>query len=234
MLSVVEKYIGPIRDMQSEADVRAVLADIAREHGFRYAFLIEYEPDFSAARHIVDTYPERAAAWPELFRTKGFAPGVQGIRWMLDRDMVIRLTGDRFGDAHPYLEFARKYDLSDAVAVPISQGESIAGLVSYAGTPELDRTEMTVLQLLSYSLFSQLRLIDREIKTPEPSLPPLTPREKEVMRLSAIGMTSTEIAAKLGMSPRTVNQHVDNVADKLGTRNRTHTIAELVRNDMLN
>jgi len=41
-------------------------------------------------------------------------------------------------------------------------------------------------------------------------------------------------AQKLGMSARTVNQHVDNVADKLGTRNRTHTIAELVRNDMLN
>ena len=47
-------------------------------------------------------------------------------------------------------------------------------------------------------------------------------------------MTSVEIADKLGMSARTVNQHVDNVADKLGTRNRTHTIAELVRNDMLN
>ena len=234
MLSVVEKYIGPIRDIQSEADVRALLADIAREHGFRYAFLIEYEPDFSAARHVIDTYPARQAAWPELFRSKGFAPGVQGIRWMLDRDMVIRLTGDRFGDSHPYLEFGRQYDLLDAVAVPISQSEHIAGLVSYSGKPDLDRTEMTALHLLSYSLFSQLRLLDRESKTPEPALPRLTPREKEVMQLSAVGLTSVEIADKLGMSARTVNQHVDNVADKLGTRNRTHTIAELVRNDMLN
>ena len=234
MLSVVEKYIGPIRDIESEADVRAVLRDIALEHGFRYAFLIEYEPDFSAARHVIDTYPERGAAWPELFRSKGFAPGVQGIRWMLDRDMVIRLTGDRFGDSHPYLEFARQYDLFDAVAVPISQGESIAGLVSYAGTPDLNRTELTVLQLLSYSLFSQLRLLDRETTAAGPALPALTPREKQVMQLSANGLTSVEIAEKLGMSARTVNQHVDNVADKLGTRNRTHTIAELVRNDMLN
>jgi DNA-binding CsgD family transcriptional regulator len=53
-------------------------------------------------------------------------------------------------------------------------------------------------------------------------------------RLSAIGLTPVEIADKLRMSARTVNQHVDNVADKLGTRNRTRTIAELVRNDMLN
>ena len=120
------------------------------------------------------------------------------------------------------------------MAVPISQGESVAGLVSYSGKPDLDRSQMTALQLLSYSLFSQLRLIDREIKGPGIALPRLTPREKEVMQLSAIGMTSVEIADKLGMSARTVNQHVDNVADKLGTRNRTHTIAELVRNDMLN
>jgi DNA-binding CsgD family transcriptional regulator len=35
------------------------------------------------------------------------------------------------------------------------------------------------------------------------------------------------------MSARTVNQHVDNVADKLGTRNRAHTVAEIVRRGLL-
>ena len=69
---------------------------------------------------------------------------------------------------------------------------------------------------------------------PSPVKAALTPREKEVMQLSAVGLTSAEIAGKLGLSARTVNQHVDNVAEKLGTRNRTHTIAELVRYDMLN
>ena len=47
------------------------------------------------------------------------------------------------------------------------------------------------------------------------------------------GVTSVEIAAQLGMSARTVNQHVDNVADKLGTRNRAHTVAEIVRRGLL-
>ena len=42
-----------------------------------------------------------------------------------------------------------------------------------------------------------------------------------------------EIAERLGMSARTVNQHVDNVADKLGTKNRTHTIAEVIRHGLL-
>jgi DNA-binding CsgD family transcriptional regulator len=61
----------------------------------------------------------------------------------------------------------------------------------------------------------------------------LTPREREVMQLSAIGLTSVEIADQLGMSARTVNQHVDNVADKLGTRNRAHTVAEIVKRGLL-
>ncbi|KKC37472.1 hypothetical protein WH87_11925 [Devosia epidermidihirudinis] len=61
----------------------------------------------------------------------------------------------------------------------------------------------------------------------------LTPREREVLGLSAKGLTSQEVAERLGMSPRTVNHHVDNVAIKLGTRNRVHTVAEAIRRDLL-
>ena len=46
-------------------------------------------------------------------------------------------------------------------------------------------------------------------------------------------MTSQEMADRLGLSSRTVNQHLDNVADKLGTKNRVHTVAEAIRRDIL-
>jgi DNA-binding CsgD family transcriptional regulator len=206
---------------------------MADQFGFRSAFLIEYEPDFKAARRIIDTNPQRATGWAELFRSNGFAPGVRGIRSMLDRDMVVRLEPERFEPDHPYKAFCLGNDLGQTVAVPVSEGPSIAGLVSYSGHPMMGRSDEVALQLLSFSLFSELRHKDKAARADEPSLPPLTPREREVMRLSAIGLTSVEIADQLGMSPRTVNQHVDNVADKLGTKNRTHTIAELMRHDML-
>lgn len=233
MLSVIEKFIGPIRRIASDNDARLVLKQIAEQFGFRSAFLIEYEPDFRAARRIIDTNSQRALGWAELFRSKGFAPGVKGIRSMLDRDMVVRLEPERFESDHPYRAFCLANDLGETVAVPVSEGPSIAGLVSYSGHPAMGRSDEVALQLLSFSLFSELRHKDKAPPGREPRLPPLTPREREVMRLSAIGLTSVEIADQLGMSPRTVNQHVDNVADKLGTRNRTHTIAELMRHDML-
>ena len=65
--------------------------------------------------------------------------------------------------------------------------------------------------------------------TSETAASSLTAREQQVMRLAAKGSTSDEIARELGIAARTINQHVDNVAAKLGTRNRAHTVAEMVR-----
>jgi two-component system response regulator NreC len=53
----------------------------------------------------------------------------------------------------------------------------------------------------------------------------LTPREREVLRLIALGHTSVEIAGKLELSPRTIETHRARIHRKLGLATR----AELVR-----
>jgi RNA polymerase sigma factor (sigma-70 family) len=53
----------------------------------------------------------------------------------------------------------------------------------------------------------------------------LTPREREVLERAAQGLHAKEIAAQLGISPRTVEVHKAHVMEKLGVRN----VAELVR-----
>ncbi|GAA1060424.1 LuxR family transcriptional regulator [Agromyces bracchium] len=49
---------------------------------------------------------------------------------------------------------------------------------------------------------------------------PLTPREREVASLAAQGLSSNEIAARLFLSPRTVNNHLQSTYAKLGIRGR--------------
>ena len=53
----------------------------------------------------------------------------------------------------------------------------------------------------------------------------LTARQQQVLRLIAEGMTSVQVGEALGLSPRTVDRHIENIMKKLGVRSRL----ELVR-----
>lgn len=55
--------------------------------------------------------------------------------------------------------------------------------------------------------------------------PRLTPRETEVLRLVAKGLTAKQVAERFGLSHRTVENHVQNTLQKLQLHNR----AQLVR-----
>jgi DNA-binding NarL/FixJ family response regulator len=49
----------------------------------------------------------------------------------------------------------------------------------------------------------------------------LTPREVEVLRLVAAGMTTARIAKELFLSPRTVDTHLSSIYHKLGVSSRS-------------
>ena len=57
------------------------------------------------------------------------------------------------------------------------------------------------------------------------ALDALTEREREVLRLVALGMTNAEIAVEMTRSESTVKSHVQNVLRKLGLPNRASAIA---------
>jgi DNA-binding NarL/FixJ family response regulator len=58
-----------------------------------------------------------------------------------------------------------------------------------------------------------------------PAAPELTERETEILRLVATGLTYPQIAGRLTVSPRTVQNHVQNTLSKL----QLHNKAQLVR-----
>ncbi len=57
----------------------------------------------------------------------------------------------------------------------------------------------------------------------------LTAREGEVLLWLARGKANRDIAAILGLSPRTVNKHLESIYDKLGIENRASAAALVVR-----
>jgi two-component system response regulator NreC len=61
----------------------------------------------------------------------------------------------------------------------------------------------------------------------------LTPREREVLRLIALGHTSVEIAQMLGLSPRTIETHRARIHRKLGLGTRAELVHYALRHDLL-
>ena len=58
-------------------------------------------------------------------------------------------------------------------------------------------------------------------KSPEPLRVPLTPRELEVLRLLAHGLTNRQISQELVISAATVKVHIEHLIAKLGVSDRT-------------
>ena len=71
-----------------------------------------------------------------------------------------------------------------------------------------------------------LRRVRGEAPTGGPSL---TPREREVLQALARGLGNKQIAARLGVSERTVKFHVSSLFEKLGAGNRTEAVTIAVR-----
>ena len=61
----------------------------------------------------------------------------------------------------------------------------------------------------------------------------LTIREREVLQQTAEGMKSSEIAARLHISPRTVENHRAHLMRKLGLENQSQLIRYAVRHGLI-
>ncbi len=57
----------------------------------------------------------------------------------------------------------------------------------------------------------------------------LTKREKEVFDLLVLNETTKEIAREMGISEKTVRNHISNVMQKLGVSGRAGAVVELLK-----
>lgn len=57
----------------------------------------------------------------------------------------------------------------------------------------------------------------------------LTDREQEVFELLVLNKTTSEIASFLGISEKTVRNHISNTIQKLGVKGRAQAVVELIK-----
>jgi DNA-binding NarL/FixJ family response regulator len=80
---------------------------------------------------------------------------------------------------------------------------------------------------LAASMLGEVRdLVRREEAGDEPII---SKREEEVLQLIADGLSTTEVAARLYISVKTVKNHLASIYQKLDTRDRTQAVLQAVR-----
>ncbi|MGX7762634.1 response regulator [Streptomyces angustmyceticus] len=124
--------------------------------------------------------------------------------------------------AHTRVVVVTTFDLDDYVHAALRHGA--AGFLLKRSGPtlliEAVRAAMAGDTLISPQITVRLlrHLTPPPTTTPAPS--PLTPRERDIARLVAHGLTNAEIATHLVITPGTVKTHLANIQAKLHTRNR--------------
>ena len=230
-MAFAENYLGRIRAAVSDDEIIAIIASLAEELGFRSGYLIDYGSTPKADIRVLDSNSLRVCWWDYVVAA-GSRSRSPALNEMLFKDGLHYMTIDSLvAEDDPVRRYADRVDLQTSAVIPIISDSRLRGLVGYSGERVLSAEQERAVQFVSYTLFAQVRsLHGRDLSSGASNL---TPREREVMGLSSEGLTAQEVGDRLGLSPRTVHQHMDNVADKLGTRNRVHTVAEAIRRELL-
>lgn len=204
--------------------IRVVLADdqaLVRE-GLR--LMLDAQPDISVVGEA-GTGDEACSAArslrPDVVIMDVRMPGMDGItatsRLLATADWPVKVI------------MVTTFDLDEYVFEALRVGAS--GFLLKTAPPRLLPTAVREVYLGETMLSSELtqRLIQRFASTPAPrpegtvpdALSVLTPRELDVLRLVARGMSNKEIAEELFVSEATVKTHVVRILAKLGLRDRT-------------
>jgi DNA-binding NarL/FixJ family response regulator len=82
--------------------------------------------------------------------------------------------------------------------------------------PDFSERDRTLLALLRPHIYQAL--LDAESR--RRGTLPLTPRQRELLRLVAAGYTNAQIGTRLGVSAGTVRKHLENIYARLKVSNR--------------
>lgn len=114
-----------------------------------------------------------------------------------------------------------------SIVLPVHAPCGRRGLVALSGPDTLvDEEKLMRAHLRAFSLFRAAC----DLRAPEPRLrQSLSKRDIECLRLTADGLTSEQIAERLGLSIHTANQYVSAAVEKLDAVNRMHAVAKALR-----
>jgi DNA-binding NarL/FixJ family response regulator len=208
--------------------IKIVVADDHQVVRTGFATLLDTQPDFE----VVGTAVNGSEAVricrelrPDVVLMDVRMPGTDGI------EATRQLAGP--GEGGPRILILTTFDLDDYVYDALCAGASgfllkdVTAERLFEAVRVIAAGEALLAPAVTRRLISEFSRIRPRQATPPTAmaaLRELTPRETEVLRLIAEGLSNPEIAARLVVTEETVKTHVSRVLGKLGLRDRTQAV----------
>ena len=205
--------------------IRITVADDHQVVRTGFAALLDTQPDFSVVGTACDGVEAVKIARelrPDVALMDVRMPNMDGI------EATRQLTESGAG---PRILILTTFDLDEYVYDALCAGASGFLLKDVTAERLFDAVrvvaagEALLAPTVTRRLISEFtRLRPRPAASPPATLATLTPRETQVLKLVAEGLSNPEIAARLIVTEETVKTHVSRVLNKLGLRGRTQAV----------
>jgi LuxR family quorum sensing-dependent transcriptional regulator len=128
------------------------------------------------------------------------------------------------------MQRATDFRMSRGFIVPIHSVAGYEACVSLGGEHlDLNNRSKPAIHLMAMYAFDRVR----RFIAPAKPVHKLTARQREVMAWSASGKSAWEIGAIIGVTQRTVEEHIAVACRKLGATNRTQAVAVSIREHLI-
>jgi two-component system response regulator NreC len=193
--------------------------------------LLEAEPDFRVAGETGDGLETLRAVEelrPHVLVLDLMMPGLGGLeitrqvshRFPATKVVILSMHANEAYVLEALRNGASGYVLKDASAVELVQAVRTVVAGGRYLSPPLSEGAIAA-------------YVEKAKAAPPDPLAALTTREREVLHLAAEGYSSADIAARLGISPRTAETHRANLMRKLGLHSQTDLVRFAIRQRIL-
>jgi DNA-binding NarL/FixJ family response regulator len=156
---------------------------------------------------------------------------------LLDSDASFEALSNAIGTCRMACPNGRIGVLSEHLSSEVMQRAFSAGADGYVVTDITPQELVTAVKAMgSGSLYVDPRLVGlilrKHVGIGHRDRNELSPRETDIVRLVATGLTNREISGRLGLSDKTVKNHISHIFAKLNVTTRTQVVIHAIRSGL--